>query len=80
MGEPVYCKHLMFEIVSFPCCSGPNDYVFVNFVDHGAPGLVFFPNDLVIELIELVFLCFFFAMITATITNCNTYMCCDLLN
>lgn len=24
--------------------SGPNDYVFVNFVDHGAPGLVAFPN------------------------------------
>ncbi|XP_066991766.2 legumain [Anabrus simplex] len=25
--------------------SGPNDHVFVNFVDHGAPGLVAFPND-----------------------------------
>jgi len=24
--------------------SGPNDYVFVNFVDHGAPGLVAFPS------------------------------------
>lgn len=24
--------------------SGPNDYVFVNFVDHGAPGLIAFPN------------------------------------
>ncbi|KAI0218499.1 Legumain [Lamellibrachia satsuma] len=24
--------------------SGPNDHVFVNFVDHGAPGLVAFPN------------------------------------
>ncbi|KAG8296255.1 hypothetical protein J6590_060925 [Homalodisca vitripennis] len=25
--------------------SGPNDHVFVNFVDHGAPGLIGFPND-----------------------------------
>ncbi|CAD5116023.1 DgyrCDS4956 [Dimorphilus gyrociliatus] len=24
--------------------SGPNDHVFVNFVDHGAPGLIAFPN------------------------------------
>lgn len=24
-------------------CSGSNDYVFVNFVDHGAPGFVAFP-------------------------------------
>jgi legumain len=26
-------------------CSGPNDHVFVNFVDHGAPGLLAFPTD-----------------------------------
>jgi hypothetical protein len=26
-------------------CSGPNDHVFVNFVDHGAPGLLAFPVD-----------------------------------
>ena len=44
----------MFETMSFPCCSGPNDYVFVNFVDHGAPGIVAFPDDQVTELIELV--------------------------
>lgn len=25
--------------------SGPNDHIFVNFVDHGAPGLLAFPND-----------------------------------
>ncbi|XP_075538494.1 legumain-like [Dermacentor variabilis] len=25
--------------------SGPNDHVFVNFADHGAPGLIAFPND-----------------------------------
>nr|AIZ77505.1 legumain-protease-precursor [Platynereis dumerilii] len=25
--------------------SGPDDFVFVNFADHGAPGLVAFPND-----------------------------------
>lgn len=25
--------------------SGPNDHVFVNFVDHGAPGLLAFPNE-----------------------------------
>ena len=25
--------------------SGSNDHVFVNFVDHGAPGIVAFPND-----------------------------------
>lgn len=29
--------------------SGPNDHVFVNFVDHGAPGLLAFPNDMVSE-------------------------------
>jgi legumain len=26
-------------------CSGPKDHVFVNFVDHGAPGLLAFPSD-----------------------------------
>ena len=26
-------------------CSGPNDHIFVNFVDHGAPGLLGFPSD-----------------------------------
>jgi legumain len=25
--------------------SGPKDHVFVNFVDHGAPGLLAFPSD-----------------------------------
>ncbi|KAH7962929.1 hypothetical protein HPB52_018776 [Rhipicephalus sanguineus] len=25
--------------------SGPNDHIFVNFADHGAPGLIAFPND-----------------------------------
>jgi legumain len=25
--------------------SGPNDHVFINFVDHGAPGLIAFPSD-----------------------------------
>jgi len=25
--------------------SGPADHVFVNFVDHGAPGLLAFPSD-----------------------------------
>lgn len=25
--------------------SGPNDHIFVNFVDHGGPGIVAFPND-----------------------------------
>jgi legumain len=25
--------------------SGPNDHVFVNFVDHGAPGILAFPSD-----------------------------------
>ena len=25
--------------------SGPNDYVFVYFADHGAPGFVAFPDD-----------------------------------
>ena len=41
--------------LSFPCCSGPNDYVFVNFVDHGAPGIVAFPDDQVAELIDRAF-------------------------
>lgn len=30
----------------FPC-SGPNDYVFVYFADHGAPGIVAFPDEMV---------------------------------
>ena len=25
--------------------SGPNDHVLINFVDHGAPGLIAFPSD-----------------------------------
>ncbi|KAL3248922.1 hypothetical protein MRX96_056256 [Rhipicephalus microplus] len=25
--------------------SGPNDHIFVNFADHGAPGLIAFPHD-----------------------------------
>ena len=25
--------------------SGPNDHVFVNFADHGGPGLIAFPRD-----------------------------------
>ena len=25
--------------------SGPNDHVFINFVDHGAPGLLAFPDS-----------------------------------
>ena len=28
----------------FLISSGPNDHVFVNFVDHGAPGLIAFPD------------------------------------
>ena len=28
----------------FSISSGPNDHVFVNFVDHGAPGIVAFPD------------------------------------
>ena len=28
-------------------CSGPNDHVFVNFADHGAPGLIAFPVGVV---------------------------------
>ncbi len=27
--------------------SGPNDHVFVNFADHGAPGLIAFPVGVV---------------------------------
>ncbi len=25
--------------------SGPKDHIFINFVDHGAPGFLCFPND-----------------------------------
>ncbi|CAB1330507.1 unnamed protein product [Coregonus sp. 'balchen'] len=31
--------------LSLPVGSGPNDHVFVYFTDHGAPGLLAFPND-----------------------------------
>ncbi len=34
-------------------CSGPNDYVFVNFVDHGAPGFVAFPSGTVCQFVRL---------------------------
>ena len=27
--------------------SGPNDHIFVNFVDHGGPDLIAFPNEFV---------------------------------
>ena len=36
--------------------SGPNDRVFINFVDHGAPGLVAFPNDIVSSIISYLIL------------------------
>lgn len=32
-------------VMFFPLGSGPNDHVFVYFTDHGAPGLLAFPND-----------------------------------
>lgn len=53
----------------FPCCSGPNDYVFVNFVDHGAPGIIAFPYDQVTESLELVL------SIHCNNNNCNTISC-----
>jgi len=28
-------------------CSGPNDHIFVYFTDHGAPGLIGFPESVV---------------------------------
>ena len=31
----------------FSCSSGPNDRVFVYFADHGAPGIVAFPEKMV---------------------------------
>lgn len=39
----LYCSYLwhLYECLTH---SGPNDYVFVNFADHGAPGFVAFPN------------------------------------
>ena len=36
-------------------CSGPNDHVFVYFTDHGAPGLIAFPDSEV----SLLSLCWF---------------------
>lgn len=32
----------MVQLLSY---SGPNDHVFINFVDHGATGMVSFPDD-----------------------------------
>lgn len=37
--------------------SGPDDYIFVNFVDHGATGILGFPNDQLLyeqDLIEVL--------------------------
>ena len=31
--------------MTFYACSGPNDHVFVFFTDHGAPGLIAFPES-----------------------------------
>lgn len=31
--------------MTFFACSGPNDHVFVYFTDHGAPGLIAFPES-----------------------------------
>lgn len=31
----------------YPSSSGPNDHIFVNFVDHGAPGILAFPDEMV---------------------------------
>jgi len=33
--------------------SGPNDHVFINFVDHGGPGIIAFPNDDVVTVKQL---------------------------
>ena len=30
-----------------PVISGPEDHIFVNFADHGGPGVLAFPNDMV---------------------------------
>ena len=44
-GEERACGKISSEFVYLGLFSGPNDHVFINFVDHGAPGLVAFPND-----------------------------------
>ena len=39
-------RKLTINEYNFFCLlSGPNDHVFINFVDHGAPGLLAFPNS-----------------------------------
>ena len=38
----VFYVHLL---IYFPIYSGPNDHIFINFVDHGAPGLLAFPSS-----------------------------------
>lgn len=49
---------VMFQHVFLflPPGSGPNDHVFVYFTDHGAPGLLAFPND---DVSTFHFLCTF---------------------
>ena len=42
---------LTLYMYSYPHpCSGPNDYVFVNFADHGATNFVSFPDGEVFQL------------------------------
>uniref|UniRef100_A0A672L386 Legumain-like n=1 Tax=Sinocyclocheilus grahami TaxID=75366 RepID=A0A672L386_SINGR len=52
--------------------SGPNDHVFVYFTDHGAPGLLAFPNDDVIFLIN-PFACESGSMMTPLPVDINVY-------
>lgn len=52
--ERYYCSykiHSSHEILSFACHSGPNSYLFVNLVDHGAPGIFAFPEEYVSEML-----------------------------
>lgn len=44
VGEGVWKSEISIDM-NIGYCSGPNDHVFVNFVDHGAPGLVAFPDS-----------------------------------
>lgn len=43
-NDYLFVIHVIY-IYFFYITSGPSDNIFINFVDHGAPGLLAFPNS-----------------------------------
>lgn len=48
-------SHFKFKFYILITSSGPNDNVFVFFADHGAPGIVAFPDGSAVNQIKSIF-------------------------